>query len=305
MAMDKPKKDRPRGVMPISEHDRPPRPESDPTRVLDGWRPDADAAPFDPTRVLDGWKPEVARDARRLDPALPLIDIVAAPAAPEPGAGGAVLDELNLGAVARSGRADRWNRGDAGDITDIEAVWKPGSDVSRSANESSLRPGADDEPLTVWRKPGVARLLAHWKPGAWVGAARRVFGAVSQVHSTPEGPIVDTFAPHLLLALWAPQGIDTPFLARWPQRLLLSAVDAEDAGEELLKHLPADAELWLAEHDIDWALAGEAVLLHDPGLRDFQLKELRAFIESERQANYERLNQAYRLPAAGQPIERV
>jgi hypothetical protein len=66
-----------------------------------------------------------------------------------------------------------------------------------------------------------------------------------------------------------------------------------------------ERQLWLAEHDIDWALAGEAVLLHDPGLREFQLKELRAFVDAERLANYERLNHAYRLPAAGQPIERV
>lgn len=299
--MDKPKSDRPREVMPISEHDRAPRPDTDPTRVLDGWRPDAGATPFDPTRVLDGWKPEAAHDARRLDTTLPWVDVLAPIAAPAASGTpqGAVLDELNLGAVARSGK---W---DVSDVTDIEAVWKPGSDVSRSANESSLRPGLADEPLTVWRKAGNARLLPHWKPGAWVGALRRVFGAVSQVHSTPDGPIVDTFAPHVLLALWPPQGVDMPFLARWPQRLLLSAVHPDDAGEELLKHLPADAELWLAEHDIDWALAGEAVLLHDPGLRDFQLKELRAFVDAEREANWERLNLAYRLPAAEQPIERV
>ncbi len=305
--MDKPKNDRPRGIVPISEHDRPPRPEADPTRVLDGWRPDAGAMPFDPTRVLDGWKPEAARDARRLDPSLPLIDVLSPqPASAASGAADdAVLDELNLGAVARTGRVDRWNRAEVSDVTDIEAVWKPGSDVSQAAHDSSLHPGHPDEPLTVWRRKGVARLLSHWKPGAWVGAARRVFGAVSQVHSTPDGPIVDTFAPHVLLALWPPQGADTPFLARWPQRLLLSAVHPEDAGEELLKHLPADAELWLAEHDIDWALAGEAVLLHDPGLREFQMKELRAFVDAEREANWERLNQAYRLPAAGQPIERV
>ncbi len=304
--MDKPKNDRPRHVVPISEHDRPPRPEVDPTRVLDGWRPDAGAQPFDPTRVLDGWKPEVARDARRLDPSLPLIDVLSPSAPVSSSAQGAVLDELNLGAVARSGRADKWHRGEPGDVTDIEAVWKPGSDVSEAAHGSSLRQhGADDEPLTVWRKAGVARLLPQWKPGAWVGALRRVFGAVSQVHSTPDGPIVDTFAPHVLLALWPPLGTQMPLLSRWPQRLLLSAVHPDDAGEALLQLLPADAELWLAEHDIDWALAGEAVLLHDPGLRDFQLKELRAFVDAERQANWDRLNQAYRLPAAGQPIERV
>jgi hypothetical protein len=87
--------------------------------------------------------------------------------------------------------------------------------------------------------------------------------------------------------------------------LLLAAVPADDAGAELLRYLPPDAEVWVTEPDIDWALAGEAVLLHEPGLRDFQLKELRAFVDAEKLANWERLNTAYKLPASGQPIERI
>jgi len=47
------------------------------------------------------------------------------------------------------------------------------------------------------------------------------------------------------------------------------------------------------------------VLLHEPGLRDFQLKELRAFVDAERQSTWERANKAYKLPASGQPIERI
>jgi hypothetical protein len=40
-------------------------------------------------------------------------------------------------------------------------------------------------------------------------------------------------------------------------------------------------------------------------LRDFQLKELRAFVEAERLAVWERVNKAYKLSAPGQPIERL
>jgi hypothetical protein len=268
----------------------------DPTRVLDGWQPTAGVPAFDPTRVLDGWKPEKARDARKLDAKLPVIEALrpaAAPAAP------AMLDDVGLGVATRK---SKWN---VSDVTDIEAVWKPGSEVSQAARQTSLSGEHPAETITVWRKSDVPRLLAHWQPGCWVGALKRVFGAVSQLLSTPQGPVVDTFAPHLLLALWPPQGLESPLLSRWPQRLLLSAVQPEDAGEELLKHLPADAELWLAEQDIDWALAGQAVLLHEPGLREFQLKELRAFVDAERQATWDRVNTAYRLPGTGQPLERV
>lgn len=268
----------------------------DPTRVLDGWVPTTGVPAFDPTRVLDGWKPEKARDARTLDLKLPMVEAlrpVVTPAAP------AMLDDVGLGVATRK---SKWN---VTDVTDIEAVWKPGSEVSQAAHQTSLSGEHPAATITVWRKAGVPRLLPQWQPGCWVGGLKRVFGAVSQVLSTPQGPVVDTFAPHLLLALWPPQGLESPLLGRWPQRLLLSAVQPEDAGEELLKHLPADAELWLAEQDIDWALAGQAVLLHEPGLREFQLKELRAFVDAERQATWDRVNTAYRLPGTGQPLERI
>jgi hypothetical protein len=151
----------------------------------------------------------------------------------------------------------------------------------------------------------VPRLLEAWKPRAWIGAIKPVFGSVAQVSSSEHGPVVDTFEPHVLLALWPPQTMEIPFLDRFPARVLLSAVKPEDAGEALLACIPPDAELWLSEFDIDWALAGDAVLLHEPGLREFQLRELRAFVDAERKATFDRVNAAYRLPGAGQPIERL
>ncbi len=81
--------------------------------------------------------------------------------------------------------------------------------------------------------------------------------------------------------------------------------DGARIGATQRQDLPPDAEIRVGEPEIDWALAGEAVLLHEPGLRDFQLKELRALVEAEKLANCDRLNAAYKLPASGQPIERI
>lgn len=277
--------------------------DDDPTRVLDGWVPGGRTDPgADPTRVLDGWKPATALDGAKLDPSLPQVDELQArrkSARPDPESGRLPKD-LDLKVPTR------YSKWDTSDVTDVDAVWKPSDFVARAADErpveSDWQPGAIS---TNVRKPQHPRVLTAWKPGAWVGAVKSVFDSVARVVSTAQGPVVDTYPPHVLLALWAPQNMTSPFLDRWPLRVLLSPVQPDEAGAELLKYLPPQAELWLGEHDIDWGLVGEAVLLHEPGLRDFQLKELRAFVDAERQATWERANKAYKLPASGQPIERI
>ena len=276
--------------------------DEDPTRVLDGWVPGGNRGnpDEDPTRILDGWNPAAAA-APRIDPSLPLVE------AWQPSAHGA-LPAAEASQLPRDLNLQvntRYSKFDTSDVTDVDAVWQPRSFDANAANDAGRRPDSQLGDFDVLHRRATPRVLAAWKPGAWIGAVRTVFGSVAQVVSTPQGPVVDTFAPHVLLALWEPQNIDQPFLHRFPQRVLLSAVSPEDAGEELLGFLPPEAELWLAAHDIDWALAGEAVLLHEPGLRDFQLKELRAFVEAERLAVWERVNKAYKLPAPGQPIERL
>lgn len=148
------------------------------------------------------------------------------------------------------------------------------------------------------------RLLTVWKPGAWCGATREVFDAVTEFVSTPTGPAVETYPPHRLLALWPPQGLDAPLLDRWPQLVRLGAVDAEAAGAALLQLLPPEAELWLIHQDIDWALVAELVLHHDAGLRPFQLQGLRDFVEAERDTRFARLNSDYRPSGAGGEVER-
>jgi hypothetical protein len=257
----------------------------------------------DLTRVLDGWSADAGRVKTPAQTELPLADEVDAQvqraARPDP-ARSRLPDDLDLNVPTRFSKWD--NR----DVTDVDAVLKPIEAVARSSygdlDAAPWQPGALS---TSVRKPPVPGVLDAWKPGCWIGAAKNVFGAVASVVSSAQGPVVDTYAPHVLLALWPPQNMQQPFLARWPQRVLLSAVPAEDAGAELLKFLPPGAEVWVTEPDIDWALLGEAVLLHEPGLRDFQLKELRAFVDAEKLAHWERLNKAYKLPASGQPIERI
>jgi hypothetical protein len=266
------------------------------TRVLDGWtpKPGRGAATPDPTRVLDGWKP--AAGVRGPLPADVQPGTRALPAEP------ARLPEgLDLRGSARAAK-----RGRADDV--VDAVWKPSAQVRQAALDAGAAPAdADWQPSRSGAfGPALSpRLLAEWKPGAWIGAVRQVFESVARVVNTPQGPVVDSWPPHVLLALWPPQSAAQPFLDRWPQRVALSAVAHDDAPLELLKLMPDDAELWLAEHDIDWVLIGEAVMLHEPALRDFQLKELRRFVEAERQATWERANKAYRLPGTGQPLERV
>lgn len=277
--------------------------DDDLTRILDGWMPGSRGDPaIDPTRVLDGWKPASGLDGGNVDPSLPQVDELQPrrkTARPDAEAGRLPKD-LDLKVPTR------YSKWDTSDVIDVDAVWKPSDFAARTAEElpveSDWQPGAIS---TSVRKPQHPRVLAAWKPGAWIGAVKSVFDSVARVVSTPQGPVVDTYPPHVLLALWAPQSLSAPFLERWPLRVLLSPVQPDDAGAELLKLMPANAELWLAEHDIDWGLVGEAVLLHEPGLRDFQLKELRAFVEAERQATWDRANKAYKLPASGQPIERI
>ncbi len=275
--------------------------DQDLTRVLDGWVPGGGpgSAPIDPTRVLDGWSADAGRPKPGPQRELPLaeeVDPQVRRAARSAADASRLPEDLNLNVPTR------YSKWDNSDVTDVDAVSKPVEEAARSGFGDLGTPGAIS---TSVRKPPVPGVLDAWKPGCWIGAAKSVFGAVARLVSSSKGPVVDTYAPHMLLALWPPQSMRQPFLERWPQRILLSAVPGDDAGAELLRHLPPGAEVWLADADIDWALAGEAVLLHDTGLRDFQLKELRGFVEAEKLAHWERLNKAYKLTASGQPLERI
>ena len=163
-----------------------------------------------------------------------------------------------------------------------------------------------DAQVLQLRRVSPARLLAQWQPGAWTGAVREVFQSTTEFVKIASGTAVETYPPHRLLLLWPPQRLDAPLLGRWPQQVRLSAVPADQASEALLKGVPEPDMLWLNSHpaDVDWALAAEIVLHHEPTLRPFQSTGLRAFIEAEREATFARLNADYQQPAGSAAVLR-
>ena len=145
------------------------------------------------------------------------------------------------------------------------------------------------------------RLLERWQTGAWTAAMREVMAPATEFVTTAAGTVVDSYPPQRLLLLWPPQRLDAPLLGRWPQQVQLCALPADEAAETLLAGLPGDALLWLhpGGQDIDWALAAEIVLTHQPALRPFHAAGLRSFIDAERDAGFARLNSLYQQAPGG------
>jgi|GEM_PF-1999249 len=167
--------------------------------------------------------------------------------------------------------------------TPDEDDWQP------SAQALQLRPAADP------------RLLAQWQPGAWIGAVRQVLDSSTAFSPGPGGPTVETFEPHRLLLLWPPPTPARPQPGRWPHLVRLAALPRGGAAAALLAAVPGDAPLWLQtdEAAVDWALAAEIALLHEPGLRPFQVDGLRAFIAAEREAGFAAMNRDYGAEPGG------
>lgn len=252
----------------------------DPTRVLDGWRPDRGPRPTDAElmRLLDGWQPTgVRRPAAEEPPSLRLPrlqPVQDAPVAP------VELDQLGR-QVAQ--RAARWA---AEEITDIDLDWQPAPTMA---------------PL-----PSHPRLLRQWQPGTWVAAVKQVAAESTELREGPGGPVVETHAALRLIAWWPPAEQGAP-LARWPQRAQMQPVAPERLPQALLAPLPEDAAVWcLAEgagDTADWSLIGQLVLLHDSSLQGRSFDALQAFVENERAAQFSRLNDDYHRPDAARPVE--
>ena len=172
---------------------------------------------------------------------------------------------------------------------------------------ASTRPVWQPDPQALQLRPAShPRLLARWQSGAWIGAVREVMESSTEFVTTANGPAVQTYPPHRLLLAWPPATSDASVLVRWPAQVRLSAVDARDAAAALLEGLPEDALLWLQPDPqaVDWALAADIVLHHEPALRPFQAEGLRAFIAAEREAAFARLNADYHRPVAGAAVLR-
>ena len=188
-------------------------------------------------------------------------------------------------------------------------------DATRSASEFAASQWDLDALATnapVWQPDPAAlqlraashpRVLERWQPGAWVGAVRLVFDSATEFVTTANGAAVETWPPHRLLLLWPPQATaGQP--GRWPQQAQLLAVPARQLAVAALGLLPDDALLWLMpETDgVDWALGADLVLHHMPTLRPFQVQQLRAFIEAEREAAFARLNDRYHQAVPGAAV---
>lgn len=286
-----------------------------------------DGSDDDPTHALDDF-------VRRMRPPAPapapdLRDIGrslharAQPAAPR-------------GGVLRSG--ERWSADEVEDVpvvelprnpppaTTLPTIDLPAMQAPPPADEAALatalhgvrmaaaaqeviddRPAWQPDPVALQLRPAVQpRLLTHWQPGAWACAVRRVCDGHTEVVSTPQGPVVESLAPQRLLLLWQPRA-DTGPPGRWPHSAWLLGADAEPATVDALALVPDDARVWpLADTaDVDWALGAELALHHTAGLRPFQIDGLRAFIASEREAVFARLNSGYRQAGPGGAVQQA
>ncbi len=248
--------------------------------------------------VVDLPRPPIS-DTRAPEVSLPSVDMAAEQAQ------AALSPDIELPAVA------------APPLPNDEAL----QNATRSARDlaaSSRDSQAQQAGAPVWQPDATAlqlrpashpRVLSRWAPGAWVGAVKLVFSSATEFVNTANGPAVETHAPQRLLLLWAPQGDAGP-LGRWPQLAQLIAVPAAQVAQAALALLADDALLWLQPDAasnagaVDWALGADIVLHHTAALRPFQTDALRAFIDTERQASFKRLNDGYQQAAPGAAVLR-
>lgn len=138
------------------------------------------------------------------------------------------------------------------------------------------------------------RLIAEWRPGAWIGALHRAFGPLSEVVvDGAGGDTLESRPAQTLMALWGPQSLDRPFLPRLPFMVQITSRNREEALVELLRHVPATAPLWIDAAHVDWALMAEIVMLTEATLQPWQHRELARFVLRERQALVHAVRQSY------------
>ncbi len=313
----------------MSDTDRQPSHDDDPTHALDDFvrrmRQPASPPPFAPdlSDITARLNPQatparprggVLRSGQRWDAGdvedVPVVDL------PRPAPADTGIPQVTLPTVDLQAEQLLSALQPAVDLPEVQDAPMPDGDALAAATRGARDVAAsqwDSDALAadapVWQPDPMAlqlrraahpRLPARWQPGAWVGALRQVFDSATEFVSTANGPAVETYPPHWLLLLWPPQG-DAPAPVRWPQQARLLDVAAADTGPAALAGLPGDAPLWLMPdgNDVDWALGAELVLHHTPALRPFQIDGLRAFIASEREAVFARINAGYHQPAPG------
>lgn len=238
----------------------------------------------DPTRFLDGWRAPV----KSLGEA-PLV--------------------TGLASLTPSLSAERLQRlRDRGyamqDVEDVELpASPPPAEPAWAEIQQSLTRAAEQARPPALRAASDPRLLARWQPRAWTGRLRKIAEVSAEVVQTAEGPLVENRAAAWLFAIWPPQRLESPLLGRWPTQVgLVEADDAPLAQAAMLATVPPDAPLWVADLEIDWGLVAEILLHQDASLRQGLSGSLKDLIQSEREAAYAQINQAYER--AGRTIRR-
>lgn len=122
--------------------------------------------------------------------------------------------------------------------------------------------------------PVVSRLSARCGDDTWVGACVRVVEAARR-----EGPdTVERTPDHYLAAAWAPGAPRS----RWPDAVVIGSPAADNALGGLLRHVPPDAKLFLADLDsVDAGLAARILLAADRNLEPYQREGIAAFVAAE------------------------
>ncbi|HEY4084004.1 MAG TPA: hypothetical protein VGM81_25220 [Burkholderiaceae bacterium] len=230
----------------------------------------SDPDEFDPTRVLDGWC-----------------------ATQEDG-----LPELDLNGVVGLARRAAL---DPGQMARIQRLGFNMQDIEDLEPKRILSPMPEASP----HQPS-PRLLERWQAGCWSAAARRVLIGRNEGPAGTDGPTAQSHEPHWLLAIWPPQSDgERPNVSHWPEHVVLvPARDSLMAADQLLDWLPADALLWLGQFYVDWPLAAEVLLRHEPALSPFLAQVLRDFTALERMAQAQRIHKAYEPAAPGRMLRR-
>jgi hypothetical protein len=124
----------------------------------------------------------------------------------------------------------------------------------------------------------VARRLApRWSADAWTGICVRVVAAATR----EDAGVRVTTPDHFLAAAWPPAARGP---LRWPDAVVIGSPNATRALDQLLRHLPGDAVLFLASlDDVDAALAADILLACDSNLEPYQAEGVAAFARAERE----------------------
>lgn len=257
---------------------------------------------FDPTHALDGWRA----------PAPPPLDLDLRSLHPTRGA--APADMKKQAWLKQHG----FEMHDVQDVEVRERPPAPPPEVAAPTVELRVAPPAPADPQAVIadvEMPAVvaapveveppaldlppvapapdARLLAHWRPEAWLGLTRQLSGAAAEVLHTPDGLQVEHRAAQWLCAAWPPQASATA-PDRWPAwAALVEGATAADAWTSLLGELPGDAPLWPSPEGADWGLVAELVLHQNAALLPAQSRLLRELVAAELDARRARIEHAY------------